>query len=141
MPCMGDDMGPVSSPSDIDAGKLLSAQVSLINQQMNEILALKQALQQTAQESVQLKRELKSTKDELAREKERFLRSLQSVLGMVPKLKGHEMGEFIAACWRADIAEFQISDALKLYEAAEKEAPIQVDTLAKQMAEVLKEKR
>lgn len=117
-----------------DPQMLLRAQEALISQQMQEIVTLKEELKAADQQKTALKKELE-------REKERFLCSLQSVLGMMPKLKGHEMGEFIAACWRADNAEFQIRDALRLYEKAEQEAPIQIDTLAKQMADTLKEKR
>lgn len=117
-----------------DPQMLLRAQEALISQQMQEIVTLKEELKAADQQKTALKKELE-------REKERFLRSLQSVLGMVPTLRGHEMGEFVAACIRADASEFQVRDALRLYEKAEQEAPIQIDTLAKQMADVLREKR
>lgn len=121
--------------------ELLRAQASLINEQMQTIYALKHELAKNDDDIVKIERELKTMREAGKAEADRYLRSLTSVLGMMPSLKGHQMGEFVAACWRADIAEFRIIDALKLYESAEAEAPITIDTLAVQMAKVLKEKR
>lgn len=125
-----------AGPTSVES--LLKAQQALINEQMKEIAFLKEHLAITQEERNNAITRAVSAEKALKREEEKFLRSLQSLLGMLPTLKGHEMGEFIAACCRADASEFQIRDALKLYDAA---GDIQIDTLAKQMATVLREKR